>query len=86
MFKESSLNFCRVNYVANLIFFLCFFFIYIFEEVHARDVQDINPSWSVEDQEVEDFIKSMIQTYVFIQNIPTETASQILFFFPLKDF
>ncbi|WP_156958959.1 hypothetical protein [Labrenzia sp. DG1229] len=57
-----------------LVISVLFCFLVSFEKVHARSVQDINPSWSVENQEVEDFIKAMIQTYLFYSNYPDRSS------------
>lgn len=49
------------------------FLFFFASTVQASQVKDINPSWEVEDQLVEDFIKAMIQTYLFYSSFPDAT-------------
>ncbi|WP_422383145.1 hypothetical protein [Roseibium album] len=49
--------------------------------VKSSENKKINPSWAVEDQEIENFVRAMIQVYLFYAELTNENTSEPNFIF-----
>jgi len=61
----------RILFFASVL--LCALFGY-YGKGYASSVRVLNPTWSVDDQQVDDFIKAMVQTYFFYAKFPDKSS------------